>query len=387
MKKIESIAIVLSALLALPFLLVLPWMALFRLLVGLFPSASPLFLFELPAYLFFAFLGSLPRYLGLSLAALLLSSVGVALVFARERGRAWRCKRLYLPVLGLLAVLAFPLLMRYRPAVEAAPGTELRHVDRPGSLEGAVKHARVAAEMSTYQYEPLGWADAQTFVYRRWEGGRYQNGEWHPGTAGGPLAYYLDVDMVAPFAGNPDTLVYQPCASASCVEPGLREKRPIHFAGHYPTPLASPDGWWIAFTARHAYGPEDLFVIASSARSSSSMPQVLPAPTRVPPIESVHTPEEMRDHFAAWPDAHKFAVDDDIGIMFAHPHPTILWAGAAFVQHAPSMSTVILDENGKVTLAKYGSSEAAERLEAILHNRAWQARIQKRIQEIRSEQW
>jgi hypothetical protein len=105
------------------------------------------------------------------------------------------------------------------------------------------------------------------------------------------------------------------------------------------------------------------------------------------PTEPVHTPEEMRDHFAAWPDAFKYAVDDDIGIMFAHHHPTILWAGAAFVQHASSMSTVILDENGKVASAKYGSSEAAERLEAILHNQGWQARIQKRIREIRNEQW
>ena len=100
MKKVESIVIALSALLTLPFLLVLPWMALFRLLVGLFPSASPLFLLELPAYLFMAFLSSLPRYLGLSVAALLLSSTGVALVLARERGRAWRCKRLYVPALG-----------------------------------------------------------------------------------------------------------------------------------------------------------------------------------------------------------------------------------------------------------------------------------------------
>jgi len=387
MKKIESVVIILSPLLALPFLLVLPWMALFRLLVGLFPSASLLFLLELPAYLFFTFLSSLPRYLGLSLAALLLSSTGVALVFVRERGRAWRCKRLYLPVLGILTVLAFPLLMRYRPAVEATLDVELRHVDPPGLLDGVVKQAWVATEMSAYQYEPLGWADAQTFVYRRWRGGRSQNGKWHRGTAEGVLAYYLDVDMVAPFEGNPEMLAYQPCASASCVEPGLREKRPIHFVGHYPTSLASPDGQWVAFTARHTYGPEDLFVIAFLARSSSSLSQVTPAPTRVLPIESVHTPEEMRDHFAAWPDAYKYAVDDDIGIMFAHPHPTILWAGAAFLQHAPSMSTVILDESGKVASAKYGSSEAAERLEAILRNRAWQARIQKRIREIRSEQW
>lgn len=262
MKKVESIVIVLSALLALPFLLVLPWMALFRLLVGLFPSASPLFLFELPAYHFFVFLSSLPRYLGLSLAALLLSSAGVALVFVRERGRAWRCKRLYLPMFGLLAVLAFPLWMRYRPAVEAAPGIELRHVDPPEWLEGVVKQARVAAEMSTYQYEPLGWADSQTFVYRQWRGGRYEDGKWDAGKAEGSFAYDLETAVAAPFEGNPDEVVSQLCARASCVEPGLSVVSPIHFPGHYAMPLLSPDGRWVAFTARHTYGPEDLFLVA-----------------------------------------------------------------------------------------------------------------------------
>lgn len=277
MKKIESVIIILSALLALPFLLVLPWMALFRLFVGLFPSASPLFLLELPAYLFFTFLSSLPRYLGLSLAALLLSLTGAALVFVRERGRAWRRKRLYLPMFGLLVVLAFPLLMRYRPAVEAAPGIELRYVDRPGWLNGVVKQAQVAAETNAYQYEPLGWADTQTFVYRRWCGGRYQDGERHPGTAEEVLAYYLDVDMVASFEGTLEALVYQPCASVSCVAPGLREGPP-HFVGHYATPLASPDGQWVAFAARHTNGPEDLFVIAASGDASQA---VSPQPTPI----------------------------------------------------------------------------------------------------------
>ena len=68
MKRLETWVVGLSAVLAAALLLVLPWMAVFRLLVGLFPSAAPLYLLELPPYLWFRLLSSLPRYLAFSLA-------------------------------------------------------------------------------------------------------------------------------------------------------------------------------------------------------------------------------------------------------------------------------------------------------------------------------
>ena len=177
MKKVESIIIVLSALLALPFLLVLPWMALFRLLAGLFPSASPLFLLELPAHLFLTFLSHLPRYLWLNLAALLLSATGMALVFARELGRARRCKRLYLPVLGLLAVLAFPLLMRYRPAVEAAPRRSTGMARRRGQAgAGCYRDERVPVRAAGLgrradgRLPALAWRTLRVRTVHPWRG-------------------------------------------------------------------------------------------------------------------------------------------------------------------------------------------------------------------------
>jgi hypothetical protein len=261
MRRLETWLIVLVTALAAPFLLVLPWLALFRMLVGLFPQAAPLYLLELPPYLVFRFLSSLPRYLGFSLAVLLSSLLVTAMVLARLRGRALRSVRLYLSLLGIVAVLAFPLWMRYRPAAEPLPGVELRQVDPPGLLQGVVKQAQVAVERGEVQYEPLGWADDKTVVYRLWRGGHYAGEQWVPGTVQGLYAYDLDTAEVVPFAGDPDTVIREFCTRAECVEPRLTAGPPLVFPGHYATTLLSPDGRWAAFTVRHTYGPEDLLVM------------------------------------------------------------------------------------------------------------------------------
>jgi hypothetical protein len=151
--------------------------------------------------------------------------------------------------------------MRYQPAAEPLPGVEVRHVDPPGLLQGVVKRAQVTVEQSEYQYEPLGWADAQTVVYRLWRGGRYEGEQWVPGIEVGLYAYDLRAAVAAPFVGDPESISREFCARASCVEPCLEDGPPPYFPGHYATTLLSPDGRWAAFTVRHTYGPEDLLVM------------------------------------------------------------------------------------------------------------------------------
>jgi hypothetical protein len=261
MKRTEAWIVVLSAALAAPFVLLLPWLALFRLLVELFPGGAPLFLLEVPSYLWFRFLSRMPRYLGYSALALLISLLGAALVFVRLRAQAWRSARLYLPLLAVLAVLAFPFWMRYQPAAEPLPGVALRHVDPPGLLQGVVKQAQVAVEQSEVQYEPLGWSDGQTLVYRLWYGGRYEGERWQPGVVRGLYAYDLGTAEVTPFAGDLQAVSRAFCTRATCVAPCLSSGPLPTFPGHYATTLLSPDGRWAAFTVRHTYGPEDLLVI------------------------------------------------------------------------------------------------------------------------------
>ena len=274
MKKSELGLVSSATLFALPFLVAMSLRALLGLIVKLFSGSPPgeVALLFVPIFFTTMLLSNMTRYLVASLVALLLTLVALIWLLARERGQVWRRKRFYLLVVALVAVLAFPLLMRYRPAVKAAPGVELRLVDRPGLLAGAVKSCQAAAEVRGCQYEPLGWVDAQTLVYRQWCGGYYDVDGWHPGSPGAPQAYRLDTDTVTPFEGDVDTLSREPCPRSTCVNPGLAEVYPGggYFPGQYETVLISPDGRWVAFTAEHVYGPEDLLVISQNTDSRTS---------------------------------------------------------------------------------------------------------------------
>jgi len=268
MKK-EFGLVSLATLFALPFLAATPLRILLGLTATLFPQDPPLGLLialDLPFFFIAMLLSDVPRYLIFSLAALLLVLAALAWLIARERGRVWRRKRLYLLAIALAAVLAFPLLMRYRPAFKAAPGVEVRIVDKPGLLAGAVKSCQAAAEVRECQYELLGWADAQTLVYRQWCGGYYDMSDWRPGDPQPLHAYHLNTDAILPFDGDPDALSRETCRPSQCVSPALGEKQlfPLgYLPGQYKDALITPDGRWVAFTAEHVYGPEDLLVISN----------------------------------------------------------------------------------------------------------------------------
>lgn len=257
--------------LAMPFLAFWPLSLLRRLSYRLFPSISSTqwWFFGTEAYRFLstALLSDVTRYVILSLVALILSLAALTWLAAQERNRIWRRGRFYLLAVALVGVLAFPLLMRYQPVVKAAPGVELRLVDEPGLLDGVVKSCQAAAEISGCQYEPLGWANAQTLVYRKWCGGHYdETGVWHAGSPGAPLLYDVRTGRsgvsLADHAPSHET-----CAPAVCVSPMLAGGGyfpPLHYLpGHFKDPVISPDGRWVAFTARHVYGPEDLLVISN----------------------------------------------------------------------------------------------------------------------------
>ena len=61
-----------------------------------------------------------------------------------------------------------------------------------------------------------------------------------------------------------NALSREACHPWQCVTPALTEKQPFalgYLPGQYEDALVSPDGRWVAFTAEHVYGPEDLLVI------------------------------------------------------------------------------------------------------------------------------
>jgi len=268
MKK-EFGLVSLATLFALPFLAATLLRALLGLTATFFPQDPPLGLIvalDLPFFFIARLLSDMTRYLAFSLAALVLTLIALVWLVVRERGQLWRCKRFYLLAVILVAVLAFPLLMRYQPAFKVAPGVEMRVVDRPGLLAGAIKTCQTAAEVRRCQYEPLGWADAQTLVYRQWCGGYYDRSEWYPGTPQSPQAYHLDTDVASSFNGDLNALWRETCHPTQCISPALDEKQlfPLgYLPGQYQEALISPDGRWVAFTAGHVYGPEDLLVLSN----------------------------------------------------------------------------------------------------------------------------
>jgi hypothetical protein len=208
------------------------------------------------------------RYVVVSAAALFLTLAGLAWLIARERGAIWQRLQFYVLAFAIVPVVAFPLTFSsipYRPAVEAAPGVEMRLIAQPGWLSRTVRMCRAMAEVERYQYEPLGWADVRTLVYRQWRGGRYGGDSWrsHPGSPGAPLAYHLDDGTVTRFHGSLDTLHRRPCNPAACVEPFLAEV-PSYHPGRFEDPLLSPDGGWVAFTAWDLEGPEDLLIVSKA---------------------------------------------------------------------------------------------------------------------------
>ena len=262
----------LACLVALPFLTWIP-AALVRLAIGINPNPKGVFntpLLCLYAPVFFAslLLSHLTRYLVFAIAGLVLTLAALALLLARERGQVFRRARFYLLIACVVSVMAFSLAFRYRPAVEAAPGVEMRIVNQPGLLDGAVRRCQAHAEVYTEVYAPLGWADEHTLVYQAYtcdpgplhlHCGHFSN--WAGGDA--PLwAYDVKTGQRAPYTEDETSLTQNTCGFHACIKPRLDTE--WFFSGRSGSSdgLISPDGRWIAFTARHVYGPEDLLIIS-----------------------------------------------------------------------------------------------------------------------------
>lgn len=232
-------------------------------------TATPWRPFPVEAYSFLSawMLSDMTRYVIISLSALGLAAAALICSAKRQRGRAWQHGRLYLLIAALVSVLTFPFVMRYRPAVGPSADVEMALVDKPGLLTGAVKSCQAVAEVQKCTYEPLGWAGAQTLVYRKWCAGHYnQEGTWQPGEPQPPQAYRLDTDRVSRFDGSLDVLWGETCPPATCVCPALAPRELYeqgYYPGQYEEALISPDGRWVAFTAEYIYGPEDLLIISN----------------------------------------------------------------------------------------------------------------------------
>ena len=220
-------------------------------------------------FLFFVELlfSNLWAYLFVSLGALLLI-VGmlIRLVVSAQKG-VWRYKSFYLLLLALISVVVYPFFNSYELPAKAIPGVEMQLVEPLNLITSTVKRSKERAEVRDCVPEPLGWADSATIVYRKWCGGYYHpfNG-YQQGIPSTPQAYRVDSKEISPFRGDIEQLARTTCPFDDCVRPLLTEYNDLYspsprYPEHFEDAVISPDEQWVAFSAEHIYGPEDLLVI------------------------------------------------------------------------------------------------------------------------------
>jgi hypothetical protein len=216
------------------------------------PWLWALFLVMVPLNLLY---GHLAAYLLVN--ALVLILLAATLVWGR---RAWVIH--FLLALMLLAILAFPWLYQYRPAVVAAPGYAMRWPTQPGRLEGVARQARVLTEARDCEYVLLGWS-AQGGLYYT-ETCRDRNPQvwtYQPDQAASPRPVSVapaDLSQATIPRGAILEGVRAPDVRPAHAEPDVRRLK-VRQSG-----LASPDGRWVAVVVRHIYGPEDVILLSPS---------------------------------------------------------------------------------------------------------------------------
>jgi len=206
-----------------------------------------------PSMLVLAMLGAAPKAVCLLLAVGILSVAAAWLLVAR------RWLRILL-VAGLLAMIAFPFVYRYQPAVLAAPGYELILVTAPDTFCQQVRRqSDVWWEIRRCEYELVGWDEDETLFYN----------ELCDELPVQLWAYNPDQRKVPePVDALPETLypqVTDPKASdyvrADAYPPSAEESvRALAFRKPW---VISPTGRWVAAVARHIYGPEDVIIIST----------------------------------------------------------------------------------------------------------------------------
>ncbi len=210
------------------------------------------------------------RYVLFSLLAFLLLVGWLVRWAVQSRRHLLSRPHFYLLLSGIACILGFGWFHQYRPAVNPAPTARLQVVQEPDFLTGIVRHNQVSAEIEGCAFEALGWADANTLVYRQWCGGYYDPNNhyaWKDGAPTPPRAYRVDAKADLPYTDDLALVSRETCAYFSCVRP-LLAKDSVHTSSpspRYPAaqddPVLSPDGKRVAFRAKHVYGPEDLLVI------------------------------------------------------------------------------------------------------------------------------
>ncbi len=249
--------IIAATVLSLPFL-AFYWMALAALIpdgvVGgnagwLTPLSMMLYLpFMLAAYTVF---GNIYLYAGMSVAGVTTAVIGLWRGDFSKPTRAWL-------LLLICAIVAFPFVYRYQPALTAISGYKMALVTETSLLGGIVKASQNVTEQTPCTYELLGWsADNQLFYQATCDGNTQL---WQYTLDASPSRLQITALPADLHADTIDDLAVLPMVRADGVRPEKYESttRPIYLKSDG---FVSSDGVWTAVVTQHLYGTQDVIIL------------------------------------------------------------------------------------------------------------------------------
>ncbi len=180
-------------------------------------------------------------YLLLSGVGLLFAICGFFWHDSSRRAKGWS-------VLMGLTIVMFPFVLRYQPALTAAPGYHLDLVTEPGFFGGTVKAAQSIAELEPCAYTPLFWDSDNRLYYQAICEGTTQLWQYNP------TSHFLQpVSMIPP---NLSTTTI----SKNIVKTMVQNNSAGVDLSLKSNGYVSPNGQWVALVSQHVYGPQDVLV-------------------------------------------------------------------------------------------------------------------------------
>lgn len=248
---------VLATILSVPFLSFY-WMALARFIPDAIAGDNPNWLTPLSIvlYLPFAFIayilfGNLYAYTLTTIAGITAAIAG--LIWERPN----RLLRVWL-LLIIFAIVAFPFIYRYQPALSAAPGYRMQIVTVPGFFGGIIKASQNLMEQTPCKYELLGWSTDNQLYYRAICGAETQVWQYSPTQPSSHTQVSSSPTNLSASTISENTVLEM--IRADGVKPEKYESvtRPILLKSKG---VVSPDGRWTAIVTQHVYGTQDVVVL------------------------------------------------------------------------------------------------------------------------------
>ncbi len=223
------------------------------------PLSMMLYLpFMLASYIVF---GNTYLYVGMSVAGVTTAVIGLWRRKFSKPARAWL-------LLLICAIVAFPFIYRYQPALTAVSSYKMTLVTETSFLGGIIKASQNATEQTPCTYELLGWnADNQLFYQATCDGNTQL---WQYILDASPNRLQIAALPTDLHADTIDDLAVLPMVRADGVRPEKYESmtRPIYLKSDG---FVSSDGVWTAVVTQHLYGTQDVIILAKINHADINM--------------------------------------------------------------------------------------------------------------------